>query len=103
MIRPRHAFVTSKHVVHATPGYFVISPIVDSGRVTRVFHAPVIAWAIEPETYQPYPITLDGIVEDDPVVLQPDGSVESLGRTSFSSIAEWLIDVQDSINKKKAK
>ena len=102
MIRPPHAFCTSKHVVHATPGYFVISPIVDASRITRVFQAPVIAWAIEPESYQPYPITLDGIVEDDPVVLQPNGSVESLGRTSYASIAEWLVDVQDAINRKKA-
>lgn len=77
-------------VTPAVPGYFVISLMCneDASQV-EIFKNPVIAWALEHESFQPYPITIEGIDDDRPAILQPDGSVECPGFGSFTSINQW--------------
>jgi hypothetical protein len=85
-------------VIPAAPGYFVISPVYDSDK-TQVFidHMadPVIGWAIDRDSLQPYPITLNGVEENTPSILKPDGSIDRLGMESYASLANWIADLKN--------
>jgi len=84
-----------QEVVKADPGYFILSPVEnEEGTAVEALRTPVVAWALERDTYQPYPIGLGGLDVETPIVLRPDGKVDRLGQETFPSIAEWLADLQ---------
>jgi len=83
-----------QEVIPATPGYFVLAPVHKEAGEVEALLTPVVAWALERDTFQPYPISLDGLDVDAPAILRPDGKVDRLGRESFSCIADWLVDMQ---------
>lgn len=76
-------------VVPAAPGYFILSPCYQDGKIVDASHEPIIAFAIDSEGIT-HPVTLD-YVEDhgDPSILTPDGSVHSFGQT-WEDIDAWL-------------
>jgi hypothetical protein len=75
--------------IAALPGYFVLSAVEGgSGQPEHVHKEPIVAWAIEEESYVPYPITYDGVDTKNSPVLRPDGSV------AIACSAQWL-DVDD--------
>lgn len=87
--------VMVQQVVEANPGYFVLTPVEnEEGTALEALQTPVVAWALERDTYQPYPITLNGIDILTPCILRPDGKVDRLDQETFASIAEWLQDVE---------
>jgi hypothetical protein len=87
--------VMVKEVIKADPGYFTLIPVDnEAGNKFEALHMPIVAWALERDTLQPYPITLAGLDVDTPSILRPDGKVERLGQQTFSSVVEWLDDLQ---------
>ena len=88
----------SMQVIPAAPGYFVISPVFDTDK-TDVFidHMadPIIGWAVDRESFQPYPITLNGVDENTPSILKPDGSIDRLGMESYDSLDKWIADLRN--------
>lgn len=77
------------HVVPAAPGYSVVYR--DGDVISK---DAVVAWGIERDSYQPYPITLYGVQLDSPCILHPDGRVDRLGLDSYESIELWMADRQ---------
>ncbi len=77
------------HVVPAAPGYFVVYR--DGDVISK---DAVVAWGIDRDSYQPYPITLYGVQIDSPCILHPDGRVDRLGLESYESIELWMADRQ---------
>lgn len=84
-------------VIPAAPGYYVISPVYDADKTDALIDHmadPVIGWAIDRDSLQPYPITLSGVQENTPDVLKPDGSIDRLGLESYDSIDQWRADLR---------
>lgn len=94
-VRVLPAPITVQQVIPATPGYFALTPVSNEAETAfDALRSPIVAWALERDTFQPYPISLDGIDVDTPSILRPDGKVDRLGGESFSSVDEWLVDLQ---------
>lgn len=83
-------------VIQAQPGYWVVEAYLTSaGTVCESLRTPVIAWALERGSFQPYPITVDGIQQGNISILLPSGSVKCIRRDSgesitYSSHGKWL-------------
>jgi hypothetical protein len=77
-------------IIPAQPDYFVLT--LGSEDTPRVVQAPVIAWALERGSFQPYPITLAGIDTSMPYILQPAGTVERCGTQTYRSVRDWYDD-----------
>lgn len=77
-------------VFAAQPGFFVLEVMYDDGDELEPITHPVLFWAIESQTYAPYPITLDGVKTENTYILQPDGSVERPGIDGYPDVHSWL-------------
>lgn len=78
--------------VKADAGYFFLELYQDSKDVPELFFHPVIAWALESQTYCPYPVTLHGVQTENIHLLRPDGIVSSpLNGGYCDSVEEWLV------------
>jgi hypothetical protein len=77
--------------IKADVGYFVLELYKEPDEVPEVFFHPVYAWAIEGETFAPYPITNAGIQVENLQILRPDGIVYSgFEDGQYDSLDEWL-------------
>lgn len=83
--------------VPAQPGFNVLEVI--HGRdasEAEVRRLPVLAWALADcpyVPYLPYPITLEGVKEDEPIEL-PDGRVETASE-AWDDAGQWLAEQLD--------
>lgn len=92
-----HAMKFSRQIP-AQPGWFVISLLSDeTGFPVAVDQESIVAWAFEEgdECSIPYPVTMGGVRTDDPVIVNPAGSVDSVGHDTAPTLACWLADAQE--------
>jgi hypothetical protein len=81
--------------IPAQPGFYMLGVLGDGdGFPFEVIQYPVVAWALETESFAPYPVTLEGVQFDNVAILQPDGVVEIPCVGGYPSVAEWLADQQ---------
>lgn len=93
-------YAQSSHIpmqaVPAVPGHFVISPVCDIDKphlINDYCLDEVLAWALDRDSLQPYPITLDGLDDNTPSILRPNGKIHRLGMESYDSISQWMADL----------
>jgi hypothetical protein len=95
--RPLPASNPGVQVIPAFPGFSVLSPVFDSDKpevLIDVSLDPILGWALDRDSLQPYPITLYGVDFDaTPSVLKPDGSIDRLGMESYDNIDQWKADL----------
>lgn len=87
----------------AAPGFFVISPVFDPDKTDKLIDIhmqEVIGWALDRDSLQPYPITLEGVDEDMPSILKPSGKIDRLGLESYDSIVQWIADLRHTTGRK---
>lgn len=80
--------------IAAHPGYFVLEPYSKNGKVVDVFFHPIYAWAIEAQTFAPYPIINFGVQIEKLYILRPDGIIHmGFEDGQYDSVDEWLIGI----------
>jgi hypothetical protein len=95
--RPLSASNPGMQVIPAFPGFSVLSPVFDPDKPEGLIDVsldPILGWALDRDSLQPYPITLCGVDFDaTPSVLKPDGSIDRLGLESYENIDQWKADL----------
>lgn len=95
--RPLSASNSGMQVIPAFPGFSVLSPVFDSDKpevLIDVSLDPILGWALDRDSLQPYPVTLGGVhVDATPSVLKPDGSIDRLGAEAYDNIDQWKADM----------
>ncbi|MFZ6673954.1 hypothetical protein [Undibacterium sp. Xuan67W] len=77
--------------IKADIGYFYLELYKESSSVPELFFHPIIAWALESQTYCPYPVTLSGVQTENISILRPDGIVSMpISGGYCDSVEEWL-------------
>jgi hypothetical protein len=77
--------------VKADAGYFFLELCRDNDGEVHAYFYPVLLWALESETYFPYPVTQGGVKIVDIVVMRPDGMVTvGFDDIYYDSLSEWL-------------
>ena len=83
-------------VIPAESGYFVVTSGPNKELTGyEALRTHVLAWALEKGTFQPYPVTLDGIAQGAFSILLPNGAVECIGRDegqslTYHTLSQWL-------------
>jgi len=72
------------------PGYSFITV---SDDLAFVFVAPVMFWALEVDTYAPYPVTMDGVQVSNVRILTPCGKVIDRLGDIYLNFAGFLKDI----------
>ena len=97
----RSEFATA---VSANPSFFVLNPILDEfGTTIEADRLPALAWGIDANDYQPYPIVKGKVyLRESPFLIEPNGTIERLMMDRYWNYEDWLECQQlDCFNKEK--
>ena len=77
--------------IKADAGYFFLEFLDVEGDKPKLYFIPILAWAIESETFFPYPITSYGLKFVNVAYLHPNGVViEPVEQCYFPNVQTWL-------------
>lgn len=73
----------------SSPGYFALE-LTFEGEKPVAYRKAIVAWALEADTFAPYPITLEGLIVENVAILRPDGAVDMPCNAFYDDLQEWL-------------
>jgi hypothetical protein len=77
--------------IKADAGYFFLELLSVDGDKPKLYFIPILAWAIEGETFFPYPITSYGLKFVNVAYRNPNGVViEPVEQSYFPDVHSWL-------------
>jgi len=86
--------------IKADTGYFFLEFSGLEGNKPELHFIPILAWAIESETFFPFPITSYGLKFVNVVYLHPSGVViEPIKQSYFDDVNAWLeqLNISDAL------